>query len=473
MSTINRFARMVKYIGLAGIILFGFVAESSAVEPPLKDRAFFRDSVVPTVKQPWVNLQSLEVSSNKAAQNLKKWLIKYEPSIATWPPKYKDKAGATRLIKDWQKKKSFVKKEKSALLSSPESASLVVTFWAYGHNLDEPNAATRAYSAIDQMQKNFSDSPIPPLLRGMLLNATGGKEATKHLAEAKQKTTDKKIWGMSDLTLTSRCMTSGRSNRAVMAFSRAMDECASCVSNYEWILQQLPPLFFGRPDVKNDKPYYLARAKDAIVVASGFFGYYLQVPKSWGEPRLSPYDPSRPTSVISLNGPPLPGIGIQHGLTVFSEVSPQLADSDAVPKTVKLLSGRKNVESFAKIKSLTSNKYLKKWYRIDTRQRVGKNDYISLIVASGIIKPVKWTREQHAKLSSEEPVCESGPYQQGELGKTAYWRKSVGPRIDAPVEISVVYAGSRNTFKLAEKQMKKIISKLEISEHSGSEFFNN
>ena len=471
---INHLTEILKRAGTSGIVLLmttGWLSKAHAIEPPLKDRSFFRGSPLPTGKQPWIDLRSLKLDNQGDAKKLQLWLLDREKELATWPPRYRSESEITRLIEEWQEKKSFVVNNEAALLISPESGALVATFWSYGHHLDEPKAADSAYAVLDQLQKKFPDSPLPPLLRGMLLNETGGKNASQFLAEAKGKTSDKGLLGMAELTLAARCMVSHRPHRAVMALTNSIDECESCWRGYEYMMQLIPGFFLRPPNIGVEKPYILARANDAIVVGSHLFGFYLQLPLSWNEPSMSAYEPSKPISIVSLKAPALPDSGLIHGLSVFSAIPTKESTASALPEIVEQLAKQDSVQSFSTIEPLAQNQYLKKWYRIDTRMTVGKNDHITIIAASGLIAPIKWTRSEHAKLSDNEPLCEPDIIQKTEPDKVNYWHLPGAARIDAPVEITVLYHGSRNTYKQSAEQLKKIISKIQINERSGSEFF--
>ncbi len=465
--------RAVRVVGAVIVSLALVIPQAKAITPALKDRAFFQEARFNTNKAPWIDLPSLDLPKRGPAHDLRKWLLDHESQLSTWPPRYRDKADITKQIEQWESEQKFVDKHEPSLLSDAASAALEVTFWSYGHNIDEPKAATRAFAVLDQMQKKFPHSPLSPLLRGMLSTETGDKHASRYLAEAKSRSGDKRLWGMADLTLATRCVYSIEPHRAVVAFSHAMRECASCVRDYGWVTQSVGGMFARRPDLPVDKPYALYTTRKGHVIVSDLFGYSAQIPLSWQAPKFAGYDPHRPTNVIMLDAAPLPGSGIIHGLSIFSTVSPKPAGPDGVPFVVRMLSKHQPGESMSAIKPLMVNPYLKKWYRIDTPRKVKGSDTITLIVASGLVKPVQWSRADHAKLAAREPECEPGYFQHSSPGKVTFWRSRHGARIDAPVQITVVYAASKGTYRLAARNMKWIVSKFRIDDHAGSEFFSH
>jgi hypothetical protein len=465
--------RAVRAVGAVLVSLALFIPQARAISPPLKERAFFQKTGWASQQPPWIDLRSVDPQAHGAAKDLQSWLLAHQSHLSTWPPRYRSKAEITKQIEQWEREKKFVDRHESSLLASPASAALEVTFWTYGHNIDEPKAASRAFSVLDRMQNKFPHSPLPPLLRGMLSTQTGDKHASKYLAEAKSRTSDKRLRGMADLTLATRCVYGLQPHRAVMAFMDADKECASCVKDYGWLTQSVAGMFSRLPEQSVAKPYAFYARKSGHVIASDLFGYSVRIPQSWQPPKFSGYDPARPMSYITLDAAPLPGSGIVHGLNIFSTVSPKPGGPHGVPRLVEMLYKQRPGESLSRIKPLVANHYLKKWYRIDTGQPLKDGDTITLIVATGLVKPVKWTLADHARLAAREPQCEPRYMQKATPGKVTFWRSTHRARIDAPVRITVVYAGSQNTYKLAARNMKKIISKFHIYDHAGSEFFGH
>jgi len=437
-----------------------------AVEPPLTGRGFYQEQFrkITTTYGPWVDLKSLKIDKqDREISGLRDWLIENSKAMATWPPRYQGERGAIQLIESWQARKPIMDKLGSRFLDTPDLGALSVTYWLYGHNLDEPDAANQAYALLDQLQNKFPDSSLPYMLRGMLLSRTGGPNAQEALEAARTRTTNAALLGLIDLTLSTRCRITGQIHQSVLALNRAMDECPACVRQYSDMPRLMQTSLGGSTRIKMEKPYYLMRADDGIIAGSHFFGFRTRLPGEWKPDGLVPFDPEKkPVSIFMLNAPSLAESKLVHGVVFVSSVVNDQHDL-TTGFFMQTFSKASIGASATKIQPLIDNPYLTHWYRIDTRSKVGDNDTITMIAALGTIRPKTWSLSDHVRLAKLEQRCES-PANRPQLGFA-----HMTMRIDAPIEFAIAYNASNGTYRQAEQSMKVILGSLEIEDHTASE----
>lgn len=444
-----------------------FPALAYAVKPPLEERAFYQEKARlkggSTYPGPWIDIEALQIPpDNKQATQLRDWLLKHQTEMQTWPPLYANDKDATTLIKAWQKMRRKVEKWQPSLVASPEFASLAVTFWVYGHNLDEPDAADHAYALIDNLIKKFRDHPLPLMMKGMLLSKTGGEGPIAFLDAARTKTSDKSYLGLIDMAIVAQCAMSFKLHSSVVALNDAIDECPACVKRYQDIAVRAARAGSASPDIKADNPYYLYEEKGHHVLGSSFFGFEVKLSPEWSVDRYRPYDPQSPIGIVMLNATPLPDSGLIHGVMFFTALTDG-GDEEPV-HFLDIFAKPSDGVQRTRIKPLVKSRYLTHWYRLDTPKQVGDKDTITMLSASGVLRPEVWKLSEHRALMRGEGSCELSLAETGEL----QFQRSAG-RVEAPVEFTVNYSASKGSYAEAEKKMKEIISTLEFEMHTFSE----
>jgi hypothetical protein len=450
------------------VILNCFFGSAHAVEPPLAERGFYKHrekvgagwSMLPG---PWVDVESIGIApENKEAVELRDWLRYYRTYLEAWPPRYSDDEEAVYLIEAWQGMRPRVEQWQASLKESPELAALAVTFWAYGHNLEERDASDRAFELLDELRVKFGTHPLPPMMKGMLLSRTGGKGAYSILGEARTRTKDKRLRGLIEMTIAQQCMFSFRLHRSLHALSEAIDACPACVLRYKQLAFTVVDRSGSDPGSKLENPYFLKQEEARQIAGSHFYGFEAALLYDWSVDRHGSYDPQNPMGAILFNAAPLSDSGLVHGVMFFTAV---VDESVKRPSAfLKLFSGPEHAVTVTGIKPLVKNPQLTDWYRLDTRDRVGRGDMITMVAASGILRPKHWTIPDHRRLARDEGPCELPDLKSAELHILT--QKS---RVRAPVEFTVNYSASRNSYAEAERKMKEIVSALEFSSYAYSD----
>jgi hypothetical protein len=451
-----------------GILLLIFSVSSYAFEPPLEKRNFYSTKVrgIKTYDLPWINLESLAIpDQEEELVDLKQWLLEFKFNLSAWPPRYSNEKEIISLIKGWQKQKKKIEKLQPVLMATPEAAMLAATFWMYGHNLDEPMAAERAGTMLDELRQKFPQSPLPPMAQGMLLNMTGGAGVESLLTEARGKTQAPELLSLIDLALVSRCALSHKPHKTVMAFKSAYNVCKFCVEQYAYLVDQPMQIIGSRADRGVEQPYFMDTSGDKTVVGSKLYGFQASLSKEWKPEKYTQFSPKEnPAGYTSFEAEPLPDSGLIHGLMFFSVVLGEKPAKEP-QKFLGIFGDKSRNVQVSTINPLVKNPYLTHWYRLDTAQAVGKDDTITMIVASGIIHPKTWKASEHAELAKTESACELDLDPKG----FAFYRALA--RITAPVEFTISYSASKGSYKEAERKMKDIVSTLKIEDHALSELF--
>lgn len=440
---------------------------ASAEEPILKGRPFYDEALrgVTMAEPPWLDIAALALPpGNDEIAALREWLLAQQSSIGKWPPRYRDDAEAIQLIQKWRRQRVSVEKLETALLATPETGALAVTFWTYGHNLDEPDAGKRAFKLLDDMQQLFPASALPTLLRGMLLHRTSGDKAIRYLTEAKEKTQDRTLLGLTNFTIAWHCYFTHKLHQSAVAFSQAAEQCPACVKRLKEATRSMSKASGKDPTVENKNPYYLLKENDSIIPGSRFYGFQAKLPNDWTPNRYLPYSPDKPVSMFDFNAPPLPDSGLIHAVSFFSTVLDGNATGES--RVVLDMIAKNGPDAMiSKIKPLADNSRFTQWYRIDTRKPVGKDDTITMIMAVGVIRPTAWTLSDHVRLAKSEGECELN--KSGLKDGPNYLRAMT--RVRAPIEFTVLYHASKGSYADAERRLKSILATLEMEDHAYSE----
>jgi hypothetical protein len=451
---------------LIAVVLSGVLQPVHAIDPPLAERGFHRQRAKMnrlTYANPWIDIDAIEVApENKDALELRDWLRYYRTYLETWPPRYGDDAEATQLIEAWETMRPRVEQWQPALQASPELAALAVTFWAYGHNLDEPDAAKRGFELIDALDAKFRSHPLPLMLRGMLKINTGGSDSERILRQARAKAKDKRVRGLIDMALAQQCSISFKPHRSLYALSEAVEACPDCVRRYKELAFTIAESSGIDPHIGVENPYFLNKEEALQTAGSRFYGFRADLSYEWGFDGYWAYDPQKPLSGFTFNAAPLSDSGLIHGLTFISAIVDGSATEPAV--FLKVFGDPEAGIKITPISPLVKNPYLTHWYRLDTLKRVGKGDVITMIAASGIIRPKLWKIGDHRKLAGDEGPCETPDMKAGELNVLR-----LNARVRAPVEFTVNYSGSRNSYAEAERRMQEIVRTLQFDSYALSE----
>ncbi|MDH5179547.1 MAG: hypothetical protein OEZ39_11965 [Gammaproteobacteria bacterium] len=439
-----------------------------AVPSVLEGRAFYAEAnrKITTAPAPWINLEKIVVpEKNDELHKLKNWLLNNEARYSTWPPVYKDESGAVQLVEEWRSILPLVKRQETTLLSAPELGALVVTFWRYGHHIDEPQAAETAFEQTEKLISKFPDAALPLTMKGIMLSTFLGKGAEDVLRKALTKAGEKDAAGLVQLAIAYHCQLSKKPHKMVSALEKALKLCPKCAEPYQSVISMMPNTVGSDKNEAMDNPYYFAETPQGARVGSYLFGFHLPLSSDWRPDRYRGYLPEQPTSELYLDAAPLEKPRIQHGMVISINVLPEGQTIKPGETINKIFGGMPDVK-LTKIKPLTKQPHLTAWYRFDSSRKLVGDETFSGILVSGVIQPKSWTLQEHQKLALKEDVCEVPRL---EPGNTSYLRAVT--RIRAPIEIIINYNATKSTYPLAEQRMQEIISKLEIEDHAMSEFF--
>jgi hypothetical protein len=229
---------------------------------------------------------------------------------------------------------------------------------------------------------------------------------------------------------------------------------------------------FSRSANTESKP--LIAAKNGLVAAP-FLGLSFTPPAGWleSEGTGGAYDPKQPIQSAEIPAARLPN-GLVHGLSLYAWVGAKAGSKPSVEDFIAKFQHSDEMIEMKEIRLPIANAGIAKIYSFESRMPVGTGDQIAgFVVRSKLFSPERWKIAEHTLALAKEKPCGATP-EGSAWGRTRgntglYQLSSTNPRVNAPVELVLIYSASKKSLGYAEKSLNVMLSTMSFDTHSGSE----
>ncbi len=433
--------------------------EARAVHPLLKGRAFVGKSLG-TAPSLWPELPAQPIAGLKDAEPIRDWMLAHRDAFSTWPPGFRSQAETVAQIKAWQKLAPAVAQLGEKPPETVDSLVFQAAFWRYGHHVDEPKAAHRAFAVIERGKVAFPDSAVPELLDALFRLEVDGKDPLPHLLEAQKRTSEPSLLTLVHLGLADEASQTCRRHAIALHVADARGACATCLAPFALKIRSWNGVFGVDPRYPAQEIFELNSGE----LMSDLLGLRLQLLENWLPRSNAEYDPREPFVGLTVSAPVAGAKVPQHGLTIVAAVGAS-EPIESSPFFKKLQAG---TTTFRKIDPLVQDDRMQNWYEFTTDWKLANGDTIAgILVTSKRIEATQWTLAQHQQAAKDDPPS-CGMIAAAQATPEFKVMRVKGARVRAHVDFAFVLNASRQTLDPGRAELKQFLASLQLESAVGS-----
>lgn len=467
--------RRSRLLNFAIIMFVSWALAASAEESvSIKGRPFYQmwSKGMRTFPNPWPRLDFKLLSKDKSLLRLQAWLLGRESTMSNWPPRFRNETEAIAAIREWRKWRTELKAQEQNFSGDMDALTLISTFYLFGHNVDEANAAEDGLRVLELGRKKFLRSRQLDMLQGLFHLRLGGPSISKTVSylewssQPKEKA-DPAIKSLCLAGLANIYLLTCHTHFSVLTYSFAHLACPKCLEPLKeggW--PQFLKSRFAHDPLKPSEP--LAWTENNTVL-SPLLGLSFTPGPNWlkGSPQGGTYDPTRPAQTFDVEANALPN-GLVHSLTIVAWVDPAKKRKPTLDEFLDGFGKNPKMVAMKKIAPLVSHPFIQDWLSFETKDAVGNSDRIAgYILKTQLIKPRPFTVEEHMDLSKTEVSCMD--QLKSPKGGGAFYHQNERSRLGAPVQMLLIYNGSKGTLDKARESLQSIVRSLKIDPRAGTE----